>query len=149
MKKFKFSLDKVLVHRKILVDIAQKDFLEAERTLETEFKNLESMIQNKKDALGQRSGAIQGSATWANEVNQINVYLSGQDLRITKQNERLLELRKVVESRREILQEALTAAKMIERLREKKKQQYFSEVLKEEQKEIDELSVIRFSRTEN
>ncbi len=149
MKKFKFSLDKVLVHRKIQVDLAQKDFLEAERALDLEVTNLKDMIQKKEDALVQRTGAVQGLASWANEVNQINVYLSGQDLRIRKQNERLLELRKVVESRREILQEALTAAKMIERLREKKKQQYFSEVLKDEQKEIDELSVIRFSRTEN
>ena len=149
MKKFKFSLDKVLVHRKIQIDIAQKDFLEAEHMLDVENQNLENMIQKKEDALVQRTGVVQSSVTWANEVNQINVYLTGQDLRIRKQNERLLELRKVVESRREILQEALTAAKMIERLREKKKQQYFSEVLKEEQKEIDELSVIRFSRTEN
>ncbi len=149
MKKFKFSLDKVLVHRKIQVDLAQKDFLEAEHALDIEIKNLENMQQQKENALVQRTVAVQGSASWANEVNQINVYLSGQDLRIRKQNERLLELRKVVESRREILQEALTAAKMIERLREKKKQQYFSEVLKDEQKEIDELSVIRFSRTEN
>ncbi len=149
MKKFKFSLDKVLTHRKIQVDVAQKEFLEAERTLSMEIENLEKMITQKNEALIQRSETVQGSTTWSNHVEQINSYLSGQDLRIIKQNERLLDFRKVVESRREILQEALTAAKMIERLREKKKQHYFSEVLKDEQKEIDELSVIRFSRTEN
>lgn len=149
MKKFKFSLDKVLTHRQIQVDLAKKEFIDAENLLDNELKNLQNMLNQKQSALNQRTLAIQGSMSWANSVDQINIFLTGQDLRIKKQNERLLECRKVVESKREILQEALTAAKMIERLREKKKVQYFQEVLKNEQKEIDELSVIRFSKTEN
>ncbi len=149
MKKFKFSLSKVLVHRRILVDLAKKEFMDAENILDVETTNLQNMMKQKTDALNQRSETVQGSMSWANSVDQINMYLSGQDLRIKKQNERLLECKKVVEARREILQEALTAAKMIERLQEKKKAQYFQEVLKNEQKEIDELSVIRFSKTEN
>lgn len=149
MKKFKFSLDKVLVHRNIQVDLAKKEFMDAENILDAEIKKLENMKDQKQTALNQRTEAVQGSSSWANSVDQINIYLSGQDLRIKKQNERLLDCRKVVESRREILQEALTAAKMIERLREKKKVQYFREVSINEQKEIDELSVIRFSKMEN
>ena len=149
MKKFKFSLDKVLAHRQIQVDLAQKEFLDAENLLDIEIQNLKNMLTQKESALSQRTQAVQGSMSWANSVDQINIFLNGQDLRIKKQNERLLDCRKVVESRREILQEALTAAKMIERLREKKKVQYFREVLINEQKEIDELSVIRFSKTEN
>ena len=149
MKKFKFSLDKVLVQREIQVDIAQKEFLDAERELDQEIQKLNQMISMKESALLQRSEAVQGSTSWANSVEQINTFLTGQDFRIKKQSERLLVLKKVVESRREILQDALTAAKMIERLREKKKAQYYREVLNNEQKEIDELSVIRFSKTEN
>ncbi len=149
MKKFKFSLDKVLTHRQIQVDLAKKEFIDAENFLDSELKNLQTMLNQKQSALNQRTLAVQGSMSWANSVDQINIFLTGQDLRIKKQNERLLECRKVVESKREILQEALTAAKMIDRLREKKKVQYFQEVLKNEQKEIDELSVIRFSKTEN
>ena len=149
MKKFKFSLDKVLVHRNIQVDLAKKEFMDAENILDAEIKKLEDMKDRKQTALNQRTEAVQGSLSWANSVDQINNFLSGQDLRIKKQNERLLDCRKVVESRREILQEALTAAKMIERLREKKKVQYFREVSINEQKEIDELSVIRFSKMEN
>lgn len=149
MKKFKFSLDKVLVQREIQVDIAQKEFLDAERELDQEIQKLNQMISMKESALLQRSETVQGSTSWANSVEQINTFLTGQDFRIKKQNERLLAFKKVVESRREILQDALTAAKMIERLREKKKAQYYREVLNNEQKEIDELSVIRFSKTEN
>lgn len=149
MKKFKFSLDKVLVHRNIQVDIAKKEFMDAENILDAEIRNLQNMQDQKQAALNQRTEAVQRSSSWANSVDQINIFLGGQDLRIKKQNERLLDCRKVVESRREILQEALTAAKMIERLREKKKVQYFREVSMNEQKEIDELSVIRFSKMEN
>ena len=148
MKKFKFSLDKVLRQKHIQVDIRQKEFAEASRALDAEIEKLNHYIQQKEGALTQRFQAVGGLATWSASVEQINIFLTGQDLRIKKQNESLQEFRNIVESRREILQQALTEAKMIEKLKEKKKVEFFKEVAQKEQEEIDELSVIRFSRIE-
>jgi len=149
VKKFKFSLDKVLLQREIQVDLAQKEFAEAGRIFDQEEKKLEEMKSQKEAAFLQRQEIVQGSTSWTSSVEQINNFLQGQDLRIKKQNERLLEAIKVVESRREILQQAQTEAKMIERLRENKKRAYFKEVSLKEQQEIDELTVIRFGRVDN
>lgn len=149
MKKFKFSLDRVLRQKNIQVDIRQKEFAEAELALEKEIEKLNHFIGQKESAIAQRYQAVSSSATWSASVELINMFLTGQDLRIKKQNESLQEFRNIVESRREILQQALTEAKMIEKLKEKKKATFFKEVLQKEQQEMDELSVIRFSRNEN
>ena len=148
MKKFKFSLDRVLRQRHIQVDIRQREFIEAEKLLDTEVEKLNHFKQQKEQALEQRFTEVKDTTFWSASVEQINLFLTGQDLRITKQNERLLEIKNIVESRREILQRALTEAKMIEKLKEKKKAEFFKEVAKKEQEEMDELSVIRFSRIE-
>lgn len=148
MKKFKFSLDKVLMQKEIKVELAQKDFAEAVAAMDEVGQKLQHMIAQKDSAFKQRHETVQGSTSWGNAVDQINVFLVGQDLRIKQQHERLSESKKVVESRREILQQALTEAKMIERLREKKKEEYFQEAALKEQQEVDEISVLRFPRVE-
>jgi len=148
MKKFSFSLDKVLNHRRIQVDLAKKDFIEAQATYDDAEAHLTEMIATKEAAIVQRREMVQQTDNWAASVEQINVYLIGQDVRIKNQNERLIELKKVVEAKRQILQEALTAAKIIEKLREAKKAEFMKEVANSEQQEMDEMSVLRFAKTE-
>ncbi len=149
MKKFKFSLDKVLRQRIIHVDLCKKEFSDAEKLLDVEIQKLIDMTEQKKNAISYRHETVSSSTSWSASVEQINLFLTGQDLRINKQNERLIEFRNLVEARREILQQALTEAKMIEKLKDKKKSEFYKEVLKKEQQELDELSVVRFSRNEN
>jgi flagellar FliJ protein len=148
MKKFSFSLDKVLRHRHIQADLAQKDFIDAQNNLNDEIAKLENMKDLKEAALEQRRQTVQQSQSWSATVEQINTYLAGQDVRIRNQTERLTEFENIVESRRQILQEALTAAKIIEKLREKKKEEFMKEVANYEQQEMDELSVMRFAGRE-
>ena len=146
---FKFSLEKVLKHRSILVDIAKKDFLEAESIQAREEQKLIEMFELKQSTLENRTQQVQAGQTWSSSVEQINNFLNGHDLRIKQQNLRLLDFAKVVESRREILRLALIEVKIMEKLKEKKKTEFFTEAAKKEQAEIDEISVLRFSRNEN
>ncbi len=147
--KFKFSLEKVLRHRNILVDLAKKSFLEAQAVQVAEQQKLVEMLELKNATLENRTQQIQSGQSWTNSVEQINTFLNGHDLRIKHQNLRLLDFEKVVESRREILRLALIEVKIMEKLKEKKKTEFLSEAMKKEQAELDELSVLRFSRIEN
>ena len=147
--KFKFSLEKVLRHRHIQVDLAQRDFAEAQNKLNDEIAVLENMHQLKSNSLAQRAELVQSSQTWTLAVDQINQFLLGQDLRIKKQNQRLPEFEKVVEEMREILRKASIDAKIIEKLKEKKFEDFKLEQNRKEQSEMDELTVLRFSRNEN
>ena len=147
--KFKFSLEKVLRHRQIQLDLAQRDFLEAQNFLNDEIAVLENMKQLKQDSLQQRAELVNSSQTWSSTVEQINQFVSGQDLRIKNQNLRLLEFEKQVEALREILRKASIEVKIIEKLKEKKLEEHKKEQQRKEQNEMDELSVLRFSRNES
>lgn len=145
--KFKFQMQKVLDHRQIKMDLARKDYLEAQAFLADEQKKLQEMIEVKNHSLTQRSSLAGQTTGWQEQVNQINHFLTLQDLRIAQQNERLLKIEKVVESRREILKDALTEVKIMERLKEKKKADFLQEVREKEAKELDEIASTRFVRT--
>ena len=147
--KFKFSLEKVLRHRQIQLDLAQRDFLEAQNFLNDEIALLENMKQLKQDSLQQRAELVNSSQTWSSTVEQINQFVTGQDLRIKNQNLRLLEFEKQVEALREILRKASIEVKIIEKLKEKKLEDHKKEQQRKEQNEMDELSVLRFSRNES
>lgn len=145
--KFNFSLQKVLDHRHIKMDLARKDYLEAQAFQVEEQKKLDEMIEIKTRSISQRASLASSSTGWQESVNQINNFLIGQDLRIANQNERLLKIEKVVESRREILKDALIEVKIMERLKEKKKADFLQDVRQKEAKELDEITSTRFVRT--
>lgn len=149
MKKFKFNLAKVLMQRQIVADVAQRSFAEAQAARDAEIAKLNEMIDIKKRSLDERAALVQNSNDWVNSVAQINNFITGQDLRIKNQNLRLQESENLVESRREILREKVSEVKILERLEEKQKQAYMNVAAKEEQAELDELSVLRFSRIES
>lgn len=140
-------MQKVLDHRQIKMDLARKDYLEAQAFLADEQKKLQEMVDVKTRSLTQRSSLAGQTTGWQEQVNQINNFLTLQDLRIAQQNERLLKIEKVVESRREILKDALTEVKIMERLKEKKKADFLQEVREKEAKELDEIASTRFVRT--
>lgn len=149
MKKFKFSLEKVLMHRQINVDLAQKDFSDAVAERNLEQNKLNGMIDLKNRSLNERTQMVQQTMNWTLAVEQINSFLLGQDLRIKNQTLRLKKTENIVESKREILRQSVSEVKILEKLKEKQQQAYLVEVAKAEQDELDELSVLRFSRIDN
>lgn len=146
--KFKFSLEKVLNHRHLQVDLARRDFVIAQNNLSAAESIRDDMIQQKLKNIVYRSELIQSKISWQDQVQQINSYLLGQDVRIAQQNESLKKLEKEVESYREILLKAQTEAKMIEKLKEKKKVEFIKAYNDAENKELDEISTLRFARIE-
>ncbi|MFN3696889.1 MAG: flagellar export protein FliJ [Pseudobdellovibrio sp.] len=144
--KFKFPLQKVLNHRQIQLDLAQKDYLEALNFYNEEQVILENLRVEREHATLQRGLVVNQTSDWQQKIIQINEYLVLQDVRIKQQNERLTKIEKVVEARREVLKQALSEVKIMERLKENKKQDFIQEVQKTENKELDEISTIRFVR---
>lgn len=149
MKKFKFTLEKVLVQRNIIKDTAERSFAEAQQLLNAENDALNALTEAREQSVTQRRTLIDTTQDWMTAVDQINQFINGQDLRIKKQHLRIKDAENLVESRREILRQAVSEVKIIERLEEKQKKAYLAEVAKADQAELDELTVLRFSRNEN
>lgn len=142
--KFKFPLQKVLEHRKIRESLVQKDFQEALSFYNEENQRLETLIQTMSEAhitAGQFAarGGAQGPA-----LNQIHEFLKGQEIRILRQREKLQEIEKLVEAKREILRQAAQEYKIMEKMREKQFEEYKHERNTQDQKEMDEQSILRF-----
>ena len=146
--KFKFPLEKVLRHRNLQVDLARRDYLEAQNNLNSAISVRDEMIAAREKNKAYRSELVAKNGNWQDQVQQINTYLIGQDLRIAKQNESLKLLEKEVESYREILRKALTEAKMMEKLKERKKEEFVKTYNENERKELDEISTLRHARIE-
>ena len=146
--KFKFPLQKVLEHRKLTENLKQKDFQEAVMYLNQENSKLNSMIQQKTlahESAGQlvKQGGSQGPA-----LTQVHEFLKGQDVLIEKQKLKVQEAEKLVESRREILKQAAQEYKIIEKMRENQFEEYRQKRLQDDQKEMDEQSILRFKAKE-
>ncbi|MGZ3774879.1 MAG: flagellar export protein FliJ [Pseudobdellovibrionaceae bacterium] len=142
--KFKFSLQKVLEHRKIKEELAQKDFQEALVNFNEAKDRLRVMLETKTSAHEQAGqlavkGGPQGPA-----LRQIDEFLKGQEVLIQRQKQKIQEMEKLVESKREILRQAAQEYKIMEKMRENKFAEYKAERLLTEQKEMDEQSILRF-----
>ncbi len=147
--KFKFPLEKLLTQRHIQADIERRRFLEKKNEYDLEAQKRDEMIVLKEQVKTDLHSQVQSSSDWQNDVNMKNAFLTGQDLRIEKQNKRLSELEKEVEVLRQILLKALTEARMVEKLKEKQKAAFLKEAMDSEQKELDEIGTIKGTRDQN
>ncbi|MBV2167414.1 MAG: flagellar export protein FliJ [Bdellovibrio sp.] len=142
--KFKFPLQKVLEHRKIKENLAQKDFQEAMMLLNEENARLEQMLQQKTGAHTQAGALSSQGGAQGPALTQIHEFLKGQEILIHKQKQKIQEIEKLVESKREVLRQAAQEYKIMEKMRENKFEEYRHERLAQDQKEMDEQSILRF-----
>ncbi len=142
--KFKFSLQTVMRQRKILEDLAQKEFSIMQNKLRLENEKLNNLQQARLNAFKKASALNQAGGTLGPALSQIEEFKKGQDVRIERQKKRVLEVEKWVEEKREILRQAALEFKIIEKLREKKLSEHKKEQSIAEQKELDEQNVLRF-----
>ncbi|UXR64262.1 flagellar export protein FliJ [Bdellovibrio bacteriovorus] len=142
--KFKFPLQKVLEHRKIKENLAQKDFQEVVTLLNEEQARLDAMLGQVQSAHSQAGSLSQQGGAQGPALSQIHEFLKGQDIRIQRQRQKVQEIEKLVESKREILRQAALEYKIMEKMRENKFEEYRAERLSNDQKEMDEQSILRF-----
>jgi len=142
--KFKFPLQKVLDHRKTKEDLAQRDFQLAMSDLvdlENQLAKLEEALHGSHVRAGSLSaaGGAQGPA-----LSQINEFQRGQKVLIQRQHVKIEAQQKVVEEKRELLKQAAIETKIINKFKEKKFTEFREAEEKEEQKQMDEHSILRY-----
>ncbi|MEZ0392295.1 MAG: flagellar export protein FliJ [Pseudobdellovibrionaceae bacterium] len=144
--KFQFPLQKVLQHRKVLEDLAQRDFQEALAELNLQLQKLnqmeEAVLLAREEAFRRQS---EGGKT-SSSLTQVDDFLKGQDIRIARQKERIKECESLVENLREILRQKAIDYKIIEELKTRRLKEFKVEQKKREQKRLDDISLMRFRR---
>lgn len=142
--KFKFPLQKVLEHRKVKENLAQKDFQEAMMLLNEAKKHLDEMLGTKTQAHATAGNYANQGGAQGPALTQIHEFLKGQEILIQRHKQKIQEIEKLVEAKREILRQTALEYKIMEKMRENKFEEYKAERLSQEQKENDEQSILRF-----
>jgi len=140
MRRFVFSLQKVLEYRQRLEEQAIRAFAEAQAQLMHEQAVLHKLLIEREECL-RRSNRRQHLSVELLAVEQ--TYLSALEERIEQQRQRVAEAEKVLEEKRQALIEAQRERKTLERLREKQYEEWRQEWLRTEQKALDELANVR------
>jgi flagellar export protein FliJ len=144
--KFKFKLEAVKKHRKILKDLAQKDFELARLAVDQKLAQINMMYD-----------AIDNARLMADEMHasdnvksapflQIEDFILGQTVRIQMARVEVRGLMAVMEEKQEILVEKAKEHKVLEKLEEKKFAEFKKEVSKKQQIAADDMSIMRFRR---
>lgn len=141
MKKFSFSLEKVLNMRTFEKKQAENELAEALQK-EREIKNqIEELAQKRVESIK----IAEDSRDFMLNVKNVQ-YLNFLEQKTQILLEELTSAQLITEEKRKILLEKIKNEKVLEKLKEKRKEQWKIEVKKEESKELDDISTSLFGR---
>ncbi len=145
MKKFKFKLEPFLKYRayqehqqKLVVAKARTDVLNCEQEIER-CKTEQATAHSRLDA-----GLASGVA--AQQFQYFCNYFSGLERVTDLENERLNGFLDVLSKQQKELTQKSVARKVIGNLKERRKEEYYSQMLENEQKEMDDTVILRHIR---
>jgi flagellar FliJ protein len=141
--KFKFHLEKVLNHKKILEDQAKKDFGEMSKKLRDQEDYLLNLQSDLKAAYEYKFHVQKTGGNIAGYLEFFHNYYLTQKKMIENQEKIIAGLTKIVEEKRQFLVQAAREKKTFTMLKDKKIIEFKKEVNKREQKRIDEMNIIR------
>jgi flagellar FliJ protein len=147
LKKFKFKLQPVLHHRQTKEDLVKKELAEVkllfekEQRLLGELKEKLNSLQNEFRDKQRLSLDPTEAAAYAGCIEKVNEEIEAQIARLT-------EIAQEVKKTQERLLEATKDKKVLEKLHDKKYEEFKQEFEKTEQAQIDELATVRHKKDE-
>lgn len=141
--KFKFVLEKVLKHKKILEEQAKKDFGLVSAKLREQEQYLINLEADLKTAYENKFQIQQSGGAVASYLEFFHYYYISQKKLIENQKNIIAGLAKILEDKRLYLVQMAREHKTFVMLREKKKIEFNKELKKREQKHLDEMNIMR------
>ncbi|MBX9767840.1 MAG: flagellar export protein FliJ [Bdellovibrionales bacterium] len=146
--KFQFRLEKVLKFRSVEVDLAKRDFLAAMVHVDKAKADLVRMEEILTKSIERRFETSKGGGQVVDQLSQVQKFIDGQKIRIKNQAKTLAGFESIAEAKREILKLAVQNEKILEKLKDRKKEQFRIERKKLEIKNIDDLVTSRPQKRE-
>lgn len=144
MEEYSFSMEKVLDYR---VDV-EKQKAEEFAKLKFEITEIETEITKlniELKSINEKICSVQN----VNELLQLQLYRELLEENVKMQKLLLIEKRKSLEEKRSELKQAQIDRKIMDKLKEKDYSQFIYKRNLKEQKELDDISVMKFKRTKN
>ncbi len=140
MKKFNFSLQKILDYREFEKQQAQTELGKAVA--------VETKIQNTLDMIAESRAKSVLEADKMKDLNSlfgVNQYFQLLNQRRDEMTEELLKAKVVTNEKRAVMIEAMKKVKVLETLRDRRKESWRREQLKIEEDQIDDIVTSRYS----
>lgn len=137
MKNFRFSLETVLGYKQQMLDALQGEHAAA-LAAERQQEELLRATEEEYRAYGREFSERRAAGILAAEIQQYESGLHYLEGKIRRETERLHELKLKTEQARERMVEAKKETASLEKLKEKKKDDYQKEAAKNEERMIDE-----------
>ena len=144
MAKFIFSMQSLLSLKSRMEEQKKQEFGEAINKLEQEKSFLEGLNMEKEHTLLKLRESVNGKIS-PTDFKNFNNYVEVLKKRIVAQMGVIIETEKYVEKKRLELVEATKERKMLDKLKEKKHEEYIEEEKKQEQKINDEIVSYKYS----
>ncbi|MCB0350204.1 MAG: flagellar export protein FliJ [Bdellovibrionales bacterium] len=142
--KFKFRLDTILRHRKIEQDLAQKEFSIAQQAVRDQLAHIKKLYASIDDSRAQIEAIQAAGGACSSQINSIELFIEGQILIIARERQRARELMQIEEEKHEVLVLKMQDFKVLEKMKEKKKEEFRKIKNKKIQKNIDDMVTMRF-----
>lgn len=143
MDNFKFKLQKVLDYKAKLEEEKKEEFVEAQKRLLCEKKLLEELIYIKKEAQNRKFN-FKHSYDFQNHAR----YLDHLDDKIENQKEVITAAKAQYEIKKDELIKLTSDRKVIEKLKDKARQEFEFEQNRIEQKQNDDFALFGYIRSE-
>lgn len=143
MKRFKFQLETLLKVTKRKKDDAEQKFAAAARKLEDDRQFLQMLLREMKQGQDEYAALVtgEGKTVKIGVIMTYNTFFNWKRQQIEKQQRVIIDSMNEKQKRLKILMKLMTQLKSIEQLKEKRLREYNEEVLREEQKMLDELGL--------
>lgn len=145
MKRFNFRLKKVLKHREIVENLRKEKLGKAKSELKKErdlLRKMEDTRRRTREELKERRSNLISLP----EALIYETYLERMDEEVGLQTTKAAQLSQKVEKTRQDLIEASQEKKIVEKLKERREEEYSNEMKRFEQGISDEASVNQFNR---
>lgn len=143
MERFDFKLQKVLDFRINIEEKKKEEFVAAQKNLLRQQDILSNLI-SQRDKTANDSTSFKTVLEYQTLVR----YLDMMTKRINIQREKAIEAREVLEQKNQELIRSISDRKVLDKLKEKAKQEYDFEVEKTEQKMNDDFALFSYIRQE-
>ena len=145
MKEYRFNLEPVLNHRRLVEETLQKDLAILKISLIDENERLITYEESRVKLLEELQ-QIQKEGTTTSDILLYLPFIEQVSKDIERQKKKVLELEKKVEQNLKDLLEATKNKKALQKLKEKAFKTYNQKLIKNEQDFLNEVAVSQFNR---
>lgn len=144
--KFKFRLETLRKHRKNLEEMARRDFAESKDNSDKILKQIDSFYDDSDKAREYAGSVIKDEVTDPGLLQLSSDFIERNKIRIERKKMEFREALVVTEEKQQVLVDAARETKILDKLKEKKKEEFLKKVRKKNRKDIDEIVVQRHGR---